>query len=301
MTQMVLHNHAFVAMGGPCSVHYWAYADVDTNIINGLLETEVRRLEEKYSRFRADSLLSQLNSGLLNERPLDDETKALLNYVDQCFTLSDQLFDPTIGVLQRVWNFHGNALPNPEKLALAKSKLGWSKLQWNGQTLTVPEGYYVDLGGVVKEFAADRLVALLKENQLSGLVNLAGDIVISGLQPKQTPWSVAIRHPRAGGAIAHVDIGVGSLAVSGDYERFMECEGRRYCHLIRPDTGYPPNNGLCSVSVIADNCLMAGAISSIAMLNEKENALAWLNELSLPYLAFDQSLNSFGSIKVSQT
>ena len=104
-------------------------------------------------------------------------------------------------------------------------------------------------------------------------------------------------HPRARGAIAQLALTEGAVAASGDYERFIEVDGRRYCHLLRPDTGYPAESSFSSVSVIAPSCLMAGSVATIAMLKGAEG-IHWLEELALPFLAFDDSLNAFGSIEV---
>jgi thiamine biosynthesis lipoprotein len=154
----------------------------------------------------------------------------------------------------------------------------------------------LDLGGIVKEFAADRLVAMLRECGISGLVNLAGDIAVSGPPPNESAWIVAIKHPRKEGAIAKIKLAAGAIAGSGDYERFIEVDGQRYSHLLRPDTGYPAENSFCSVSVIAQSCLIAGSVSTVAMLKGSEG-LKWLDEMELPYLAFDQSLKAYGSIE----
>jgi len=295
----VLVKHQFQAMGGPCEVHLWLPTNDYSNITSEL-EAEVERLEEKYSRYRESSLLSRINRGELNSTPLDDETAALLNYADQCYQLSDCLFDPTVGILKNVWNYRGTALPEPYDLQNCLKHVGWRKLGWDGSTLNIPDGMELDFGGIVKEFATDRLTVILKEKGIAGLVNLAGDIAVSSTQPDGEPWDVAISHPREQGAIAVVKLSSGGIAGSGDYERYIDVDGIRYCHILRPDTGYPSTGGLSSISVIANSCLMAGSVSTVAML-KGQDASDWLDEMGLPYLAIDQSLNIFGSIEVEVT
>jgi thiamine biosynthesis lipoprotein len=206
------------------------------------------------------------------------------------------MFDPTVGILRNVWQYTEPKLPDSKKLQHMLADVGWAKLGWNGSSLVVPERMELDLGGIVKEFAADRLVAILNENGLSGLVNLAGDIAVSGPPPNEDSWTVAIKHPRQDGAIADIKLASGAIAGSGDYERFIVVDGIRYSHLLRPDTGYPANDSFCSVSVIAQSCLLAGSVSTVAMLKGSDG-LNWLNEMELPYLAFDQSLKAYGSIE----
>ncbi|WP_320822932.1 FAD:protein FMN transferase [Reinekea sp.] len=301
----VLLKRRFKAMGGPCEVSLWRDPAIPAanESLFAQLQAEVDRLEAKYSRFQATSLLSRINRGELNNQALDAETCGLLNYIGQCFELSGQLFDPTVGILRRVWDYSGIQLPDPAALARLLPSIGWPKLGWNGYQLQMVPGMALDFGGVVKEFAVDRLVVMLKQAGVSGLVNLAGDIGTSGLQPGDRPWQVAVRHPRqAQTALATLDLAVGGLAGSGDYERFITVEGQRYSHLLRPDTGFPPVDGLAAITVLADSCLMAGSVATIAMLAGPTLAgqavHTWLDEMNLPYLAVDQALNVFGSIKV---
>ena len=91
----------------------------------------------------------------------------------------------------------------------------------------------LDFGGIVKEYAADRVLALLQQQQadISMLVNLAGDIAVSAAQPDQSAWLIGIRHPQTKKAIAQLPIKQGGLATSGDYERYIDIDGKRYCHL----------------------------------------------------------------------
>ncbi|MFQ3281111.1 FAD:protein FMN transferase [Reinekea sp.] len=290
-------THEFIAMGGPCEVSFWL-ASNNAHSLKDCLEREVRRLETKYSRFDETSLLSQINQGKFNRQPLDEETTALLNYAQQCYELSDGLFDITVGSFRSVWNFKINKLPSLEEIEEVRSRIGWPNIGWDGQTLEILNQAELDLGGMVKEFAVDRLVNILLEHQAIGLVNLAGDIGVTGLQVDGSPWHISVVHPRVeGGVIATVELHGGAIACSGDYERFMIVDGCRYHHLINPKTGYPSLDSLASISVITQNCLMAGSISTIAMLKGAQ-AKAWLQEMELPYLAIEADLSLFGSIGV---
>ncbi|EAR09042.1 FAD:protein FMN transferase [Reinekea blandensis] len=294
---MPLVQHRFKAMGGPCEISLWQSDERSSLPLLQVMEAEVRRLERKFSRFREDSLVCRLNRGELNGIGLDEETQGLMSFANHCYELSDGLFDLTIGALHRVWSFSGNQVPEEEAVQAALTKVGWPKLAWDGNAVNIRDSVAVDLGGLVKEFAVDRLVQILRDASVPGLVNLAGDIAASDVQPEQTPWTVAVCHPREPGAIAKVELKRGALATSGDYERYIETDTGRYCHLLRPDTGFPAQNGLCSVSVIAEQCIIAGSMSSIAML-KGESGLDWLQKVDLPYLAFDQALNASGTIKV---
>jgi thiamine biosynthesis lipoprotein len=125
----------------------------------------------------------------------------------------------------------------------------------------------IDFGGIGKEYAADRVATiLLGHGMRHGFVNLGGDIRAIGPQPDGTPWRVGVRHPRVGGAaIAGFDLTEGALATSGDYERFFDIDGTRYCHILDPRTGMPVTHWR-SVSVAAPLCVVAGSCATIAML-----------------------------------
>lgn len=286
-------------MGGPCRIHL----DIDhvPDALQALLISEVNRLEQKYSRYRPDSVVSLMNEGKLFDLVDDEETIGLINFAQQCHELSHGVFDLTVGKLREVWDFKQSQLPQPDALARVLQNIGWHKLGWNGRQLFIPSTMEVDLGGLVKEFAADRLVNLMRTEGVDGLVNLAGDIAVTGPRRDESPWRVGVLNPRAPDqAIADIELYAGGMACSGDYERFVVIDDQRYCHILRPDTGYPVADGLASVTVVADQCILAGAISTIAMLKPKTEALSWLNEMELPYLAIDQSLVTYGSVEVKQ-
>src|SRR5204862_2754512 len=134
--------------------------------------------------------------------------------------------------------------------------------------------------------AVDRAALVLREAGVeSAIVNLAGDLVVLGPQPGGEPWSVGIRHPRRDDAvIARLPVHSGAIATSGDYERFVEVDGVRHCHILNPRTGRSAR-GFQSVSVHASSCLVAGSATTIAMLKGREEGLAWLGSLGLAFLA----------------
>jgi thiamine biosynthesis lipoprotein len=145
----------------------------------------------------------------------------------------------------------------------------------------------LDLGGVVKEYAADRAALLLKSAGIqSGYVDLGGDLHVLGPHPNGDPWRVGVRNPRGAGAIAALALMRGGLATSGDYERCLVVDGRRLGHIINPFTGWPVQ-GLASVSVVAPSCLLAGAISTLAMLQGRDEGLEFLSSCGLQWMAHD--------------
>ncbi|HET6564484.1 MAG TPA: FAD:protein FMN transferase, partial [Xanthomonadales bacterium] len=249
---------------------------------------EVSRLDQKYSHYRGDSYLSRIQGEAAQPGGVvvDPETAALLNFSQCQFQQSEGCFDITSGRISRLWD---GATSTPTRDAIDQALLytGWHRVAWDGQTLGLPSGMNLDLGGIVKEYAADRVALLLRQAGFdSGYINLGGDLYIIGPHPDGTAWRVGIRHPRAAGAIAAVSVTQGGLASSGDYERFRVIDGQRYSHLVDARNGWPVH-GLASVSVCASSCLLAGAVSTLAILLGRKKGLELLAESGLQWLAHD--------------
>ena len=228
---------------------------------------------------------------------VDPETAALLDYAQTAWEESDGLFDPTSGVLRRVWDFRSGKLPSPESVAKTLQDVGWQRLDWRGRRLRLPRaGMQLDFGGFVKEYAADRVAQLLREaGHAHGLVDLGGDLATVGPHPDATPWRVGVRDPfGSGGAVTAVALHHGGIATSGDYERGMRVDGKRYGHILDPRTGWPVESWL-SVSVTAAQCLIAGTASTVAMLQASEGE-AFLDDLALPYLLVDAEGDARGPL-----
>lgn len=257
---------------------------------------EVRRIEQKYSRYRADSIVSIINAaaGDGSAVGVDDETAQLLDFAAQLFDASGGLFDITSGVLRRAWDFRAGRVPGPETLQPLLALIGWGDVRWVDQAIALPKaGMEIDFGGFGKEYAADRAHAVLVAHGIRhGFVNLGGDIRVVGAQPDGTPWRIGVQHPRnADATVASVELTEGALATSGDYERFFERDGRRYCHILDPNTGWPVG-AWQSISVRAPVCVAAGALSTIAML-KRDGALDFLSEQGASYLAIDATGRHF--------
>jgi thiamine biosynthesis lipoprotein len=206
------------------------------------------------------------------------------------------LFDLTSGVLREAWGPHRHAPPDEAALERLLRRVGWDKIRWVRPRLEFGvAGMALDFGGVVKEYAADRAAVICAEAGIRhGLVDLGGDIKVMGPHPDGAPWSVGIQHPRRPDAVmATLEVTRGAVATSGDYERYLEIDGRRYCHIVSPRTGRPVQS-LAGVSVLAEECVVAGSATTIAMLME-ERGPAWLEEVGLPHVWMDRDLGVGGT------
>ncbi len=300
---MLFDRFRFRAMGSPCELALYAESRAALEDARDVACREIARLESKYSRYREDSLASQINRSAGSARgvDVDEETAALLDFAATAWAESGGRFDPTSGVLRRAWDFRSGRVPERAEIEATLRLVGWSKLRWERPRLALPVvGMELDFGGFVKEYAADCVAARLREAGLvHGLVDLGGDMAIVGPHPDDTPWLIGIRDPRSPGeAIARIAVRSGGLATSGDYERCMVVDGVRYSHLLDPRTGESFRDGPACISVRAPHCLVAGVTATIAMLHVEPESERFLAELGLPHLGIAQSGRVFGETRV---
>jgi thiamine biosynthesis lipoprotein len=299
MAQLSYYHYDFKAMGSPCSIQLYAGSSRKAKRAAKMVMEDVYRLEAKYSRYRADSLLSAINhvAAQGGHISVDDETAGLLDYAATCYQQSDGLFDITCGILRRAWDFKSGKIPDQETIRSLLQKIGWHKVNWQRPVLAfaIP-GMEIDFGGVVKEYAVDRAASLCRDAGIHhGIVNLGGDIKIIGPHYDGNPWRIAIRHPRIpGGVLQTLLLHSGALTSSGDYERCITLNGIRYGHVLNPKTGWPVHY-MAAVSVISEFCVVAGSASTIGMLKGEEGP-AWLNALGLPHLWVNVQGESGGSL-----
>ncbi len=286
---MIFHHELFTAMASGCEIQLYAPDIVSARAAVSLAIAEVRRIEQRYSRYLPESLVGRINRMAGQSAvAIDRETAALLVHANACHEISNGLFDITSGVLRRIWDFRSGVVPTQAALATVLPLVGWHKVEWNDGEIYLPEaGMEIDFGGIGKEFAVDQASAALHAAGIRhAIVNLGGDVRSIGPHADGTPWDIHIADPRRDGAIVMtLCLLRGALTTSGDYQRYFEFEGRRYCHILNPKTGMPVMTWR-SATVISALCLDAGSISTIAMLLEAET-LDFLDAREERYLLID--------------
>jgi thiamine biosynthesis lipoprotein len=291
VSTLSVHRLPFKAMGSACEVVLGSPSLEEAKGLAQVAIDEVQRIERKYSRYTTDSVIALINHQAA-QAPVacDAETWSLFQFASQLFEKSDGLFDITSGVLRRAWNFKQAQVPSVEQLENLLPLIGWQKVTLKNQTIALPlTGMEVDLGGFGKEYAADRAAQMLKEKGVtSGYVNLAGDMRFLGPKPNGEPWMIGIQDPRhPDQVIATLPMSQGGLATSGDYERFFESNGQRYCHVLNPQTGWPVQHWR-TVSVTAPLAVLAGCTTTMAMLKEEEG-LSFLKSTGFDFFAIDHA------------
>lgn len=279
-------KHSFKVMGGPAELQIYLNGQDEAYVVK-LAKDEAFRLEKKYSRYRTDSITTAINRSAGNPQGFhaDEETTGLLNYANIAWQQSEGLFDITSGILRKAWDFKSNILPTQKCINKLLVHVGWDKVTWQPPILYLPKEMEIDFGGVVKEYAADAIASIIRNQGIQhGLVDLAGDIAIVGPQPDEKPWKIGVRDPsRPNTAAATIDVLNGGIASSGNYERFMIIDGKRYCHIINPKIGWP-QHGVGGVSVHASTCLVAGTATTTAMLLGEIQGDEWLRSSQFEYI-----------------
>lgn len=264
---------SFRAMGTLCQITFYP---TDSRVAGEQFKAAtirwVAEFEARYSRFLPDSLVSLINqSAGKNWVELDEEAERLLALCHELFFLTRGAFDPTAMPLIKLWNWKATpaVIPTEAELLAARSLVGWNKVQRRKGAILLPAvGMSIDLGGIGKEYAVDRVMQIAAQHGLANvLVDFGQDLCMRGTPPSKPAWHIGLEDPaRPGKCWAGLAVQDRAVATSGDYLRNFQINGRRYGHIIDPRTGQPVDNGCRAVSVIAPSCTIAGILSTSAFI-----------------------------------
>ena len=248
---------------------------------------EIERLDALLSTGNESSEISQLNAA--GSFLVSEDTLKLLEEAESILQSTGGLFDVTVYPLMQLWGFPAGdyRVPTQEEISSTLSLVDAAQIQIAGAQVTLGEGQQVDLGGIAKGYASDRVMELYREYGVtSGMVSLGGNIETLGTKPDGTDWKIGIRNPEINAAS---DIGSGTedvllalevenraVITSGGYERYFEENGETYIHILDPRTGYPADSGLLSVTVVSEKGMLADALStSLYIMGEADAAEYW--------------------------
>lgn len=269
----------FNAMASPCELLIDTEDKPLALLIGEHVANEAWRIEDKYSRYNEKSVCGQLNARAGRICDIDEETFLLLQFADQCFQMSQGLFDITSGVLRKVWHFDGSDnIPSVQAVEQVLPFLGWKKITFDQHSFHMQSKMEIDFGGIGKEYAVDKalLIAqqLLADNQQDHcpiLINFGGDLAVSGPRANNMAWTVGVEHPSLlNNKSMIVKISHGAIATSGDANRYLLHKDKRYSHILNVKTGWPVENPPSSVTVAAPKCIQAGLLSTLALLQGKD-------------------------------
>ena len=247
-------------------------------------------VDHSMSTYKSESELS-----LFNRLPVAETVAAspelwtVLQTSRQVWQQSAGAFDPTVGPLVDLWGFGpqmtNDRIPEDHEIAQALANMGYQHLILNTDKQTISKALplRLDLSAVAKGYAVDQVADLLEMLALPDyLVEVGGEMRVSGRNPKGQPWRIAIETPDAMGQVDNIiALESAAVATSGDYRNYFEKDGKRYSHSIDPRTGRPIEHRLASVTVVADRCTDADAWATAFLVMGDEAALEIANQQSI--------------------
>jgi thiamine biosynthesis lipoprotein len=248
----------------------------------------VARIEGLLSRFLPDSEISRVNgsAGIKSEK-VSLETYNVLSKAVELSRCFPGCFDATIGPLVTLWNMGKGSRAQPDESSIKQvlPLVNYRDLILDPRGITAGlrnVGQSVDLGGIGKGFAGDKILEVFKRFGISSAYsNLGGNVVTLGAKPDGSPWHIGIQHPRQeNGLIGSVSVVNQTVVTSGDYQQcFTDSQGKRHHHILDPTTGYPSESGLISVSIVSEKSVTADTLSTILFVAGMEKGLAFLRSL----------------------
>lgn len=262
-------------------------------------------LDQEFSANREDSILSQINAeASVKPMPISAGMLEIMQLSEEIEQASQGAFNPMIGPLVKLWKIGFSAAHVPSELEIQNTlpllRMQDLVLQAEPRQISfLKPGMSLDLGSVVKGYAAGLALHLCQKHELQGaLISINGNLAVYGLRPQGAFWNVGIVDPRGenGAVVGSIALKNVTVATSGDYERYFEVEGVRYHHLLDSKTGYPAETDLISVSIFSEDGALADALSTATFILGREKGEAFLaNYKNLNYLLIDKNFKLWSS------
>ena len=276
------------AMGTTFEIYvYLPSSDRATELFEEAFD-EIERIEQALSNYQSSSELSRINANAAHEPVITDpEVFALLQRALDYSQRTDGAFDITVGKLMKAWGFFRGSghYPSDEELARAQEHTGWQNVRLNNRTRSVyflKRGIELDLGGIGKGYALDRVAALLREAGVKSALISSGSssIYAIGEPPGKAGWSVRVPDPLdRTRTVSTVLLKDQSLSTSGSYEKFFRLNGRTYSHIMDPRTGRPVE-GMLQTTVITPEATDSDALSTAVFVMGPQQSARLLDRIA---------------------
>ena len=248
--------------------------------------SEIKRIENFMSSWKDDTETSQINkmAGIAPVK-VSDELFELIKRSKRISKITSGAFDISFASINKVWHFDGsmNTLPSDTSIQTSVALINYNHIVLNDSARTVylaDKGMKLGFGGIGKGYAANTAAALMKRMGISdGHVNASGDLLVWGKNTKGENWRIGIADPvNREKYISWLDVSDMAVVTSGNYEKFAEIDGKRYCHIIDPRSGWPVE-GLQSVTIICANAELADALATSVMVFGEKVGCNLINQL----------------------
>ncbi len=244
-------------------------------VLNGAF-AECERYDDLFSRTKEGSDIYRINHAKGESVKVDEETATLINDALSYCAIPGSKADITIAPLKELWQQSNESIPDKEDIREALTHVNYKKVKVKGNEVTLldPDAA-IDLGFIAKGYVADRLKEyLVSKGVTSAVIDLGGNVACIGKKPDGSKFTIGIKMPftKTNEIEKTVEVNDKSVVTSGIYERYFTVDDVIYHHVLNPLTGYPSDNDLSSVTIIADSSEEADALSTICLLNGESTA-----------------------------
>lgn len=239
----------------------------------------INALEADISRTRETSDIYAVNHAEGKTVTVSEQTADVLRNALELAQETEGYFDPTIAPLSDLWGIgtEDAAVPTQEEIDAVLPLVDDTRVKLDGTEVTIPADMQIDLGGIGKGYAADHVAEILRDADVEhATISLGGNVYAVGSKDKGLPWTVGITNPDEPGSwFAALKVSDTSIVTSGDYERYFEQDGKRYCHIFDPKTGYPAETDLRSVTVVSADSTSADAYTTALFVMGLDRAMEY--------------------------
>ncbi len=282
-----IHKRTLTLMGSRFDITVVAKDQISADTYIDAAITEIQRIEKLISSWDKESQTSLINSNAgIQPVKVDDELFGLVQRAIGISKLTDGAFDISYASMDRIWKFDGSMtqMPSASEIKASVAKVGYKNIILNKEESTVflsQKGMKIGFGAIGKGYAADKAKKLLiSKGVTAGIINASGDMNTWGKQPDGSDWKVAITNPlNKNNAFALLPVIDKAVVTSGNYEKYVIFDDKRYAHIIDPRTGYPAT-GIVSVTVFAPKAELADALATSVFVMGIEVGLNRINQLA---------------------
>lgn len=273
-------------MGSRFDISVVAQDSAQADVFIDLAIEEISRIEKLISSWDANTQTSEINRNAgIKPVQVDRELFDLIERSIGISKLTDGAFDVSYAAMDKIWKYDGSMgkMPTEEEIKASVAKVGFQNIQLDKENSTVfleLPGMKIGFGAIGKGYAADKVKTLLISKGVSGgIINASGDMNTWGKQPDGKEWKVAIVNPlNKNKVFALLPVKEGAVVTSGDYEKFVTFNGKRYSHIIDPRTGYPAT-GIISATIFAAKAELADALATSIFVMGIETGIDRINQL----------------------
>lgn len=241
-------------------------------------EKEIKQLEKLFSVTDENSTVSKINASNGKEITVTDDILIPLSVAKEINSASGGALNITTLPLTKAWGFLSKEyrIPDNSELELLLQKVNMQNVITDEKTVTCKDGTMIDLGSVAKGYASQKITEILSSYGItSAIISLGGNVQTLGTKPDGSLWNIVIADPQNSDTetVGSLHIGQSAVVTSGAYQRFFEKDGKKYHHILNPETGYPSDSDVLSVTVICSDGTYADGLSTALFVMGSEKAI----------------------------